>query len=527
MEAYENFSYRAGSPEEIKYELEPIKSLRVAYNQRWRSLKIRSEKIGIQVPDKEELWKKLLDCWNSGFMCQYCGDRMKIRDSLPSPKTFTIEHSLAFHNGGDNNLENIFIICKDCNSQKSTIINSTFQDVLSGKKAKIPGLSIRLSDFFKVNSDGWSSEYLCINILLKHLGRWSRSVSSRRNYLQQIRSFCLWSGMQPDELVQLPKERAELLVQQFADTYNNIDYSRRTANGTITVLRTFFEVNGYRGHNKIEVENYYTPRRYRKIDEHVPRRHEIHQMADVATSLRNRGIILTLYSSGIRNSTLCALRYKDIKDELLSGITNIRIPVYPEMKEINPDACKNSLPYYSFICEEANDAIRLYLKERAYKYGRIGDENPLFSSEYNQLNKSDRSSKFLTSRQIQKIIKSTAKLSGMDDWYLIKPHSFKKSFESVLRSETHDGGRLDEKVQSFLMGHVLPGSEDYYFDRTMIEEIRLEYSKLRFGRVVVENKFKKLRRAIAEAFDGSGMDIDRIVEEYVAQKIKLKNEFTD
>ena len=509
---------------EIKYELEPIKSLRKAYDQRWQNLKVRSKKLGIQVPDREVLWKKVLDCWNGGFKCEYCNNRMKIKEKQPSTKTFTLEHSLALHNGGDNSIANVYITCKDCNSKKGTIKNSLYLKVLDGSHVPISGLSLRLIDFFKINPDGWSSDILCISILLRHLSRCSKSISTRRNYLQQIRSFCLWTSLRPCDLVQLTKERAETLVQQYADTYNNKNYSRRTANNVLTVLRTFFEVNGYKGQNKLDIEHYYTPKRYRKTNERVPRRHEIYIMADSAISLRNRAIILTLFSSGLRNSTLRAIRYKDVKEELIKGITNIKIPVYPEMKDVDSNACKYSLPYYTFICEEATEAIKLYLKERADKYGLINDEDPLFASEYNQLEKSNRSSKFLTSRQIQKIIKTTAKLSGLDDWLDVKPHSLKKSFESVIRSETHDGNRLDPKVQDFLMGHALMGSQDYYFDYTMVEEIRLEYSKLKFSRVVIENKFKKLRRAVAEAFDGTGIDIDNMLEEYIARKNQIKRD---
>ncbi len=522
MEAYETFSYCAESTEEIKYELEPIKSLRVAYNQRWQNLKIRSEKLGIQVPDKEELWKKVVDRWNNGFKCEYCNNRMKIREPQPSLKTFTLEHNLALHNGGDNYIRNVFIICKDCNSKKGTTKNSLYLKVMDGSHTSIPGLSLRLVDFFKIKPDGWSSDYLPVNILLRHLGRKSRSTSTRKNYLHHIRSFCLWATMKPDELMQLPTKKIEELVQQFADTYNTPQYSRRTANNVITILRTFFEVNGYRGMNALNVEGYYTPKRYRKTNEYIPQKHEIYSMADNTKSLRDRSIIFTIYSSGLRNSTLRALRYKDIKKELLQGLSIIRIPVYPEMKAVDPDACKNNLPYYTFICEEAVDAIRLYLQERTEKYGPIQDDDPLFASDCRRIEKEFRSAKMLTSSQIQNIVKLSAKNSGIERWKDVKPHCLRKANESVLHGETVDGNHIDPKVQDFLIGHILEACKDNYFDDTCIETLRMEYSKLKFERVVVENKFKRMRRAVAEAFDGSGVDVDILIDEYVRRKNRLK-----
>ena len=507
---------------EIKYEIPQIKLLREAFEQRWRSLATRSERIGISMPDKEELWKKLMDNWNSGFKCDYCKNKMKLIESAPSSKTFTIEHELAIHNGGDNSLQNVFIICKDCNNKKNTLSASTFYDVLSGKKHVVPGLSIRLSEFFNINADGWTSGYLSVTILLRHLGRRSKSISTRKNYLHHLRSFLLWARMNPDEVILLPREKIEQLIQQFADTYNNDRYSRRTANNVICTLRSYFTLNGCRGTNALNVEGYYTPKRYRKTNDYIPQKHEVYGMADNAGSLRDRAIILTIYSSGIRNSTLRALTFGDIKNELTQGLSIIKIPVDPDMKQRDPGACKNNIKYYTFICEEATEAVRLYLTERIEKYGPIRDSDPLFASECRMIEKEHRSSKILTSSQIQNIVKLVAKESGIERWKDVKPHCLRKACETILHSETIDGGHIDIKVQEFFMGHILEGSQDNYFDATWVETLRLEYSKLRFERVVVENKYKKLRRAIAEAFDGSGIDIDKLIDDYAKRKDRLK-----
>jgi hypothetical protein len=81
-----------------------------------------------------------------------------------------------------------------------------------------------------------------------------------------------------------------------------------------------------------------------------------------------------------------------------------------------------------------------------------------------------------------------------------------------------DGGRLDPKIQEFFMGHILPGSEDTYFNRMDVEYLRAEYAKLNFGRVVIENKFKILRMAVARAFEGTGIDPDKVIEDYVQMR---------
>ncbi|MEM2522792.1 MAG: tyrosine-type recombinase/integrase [Candidatus Bathyarchaeia archaeon] len=377
--------------------------------------------------------------------------------------------------------------------------------------------------FLKVS--GWRSEYTSVNALLKHLWRKSRSEASRRAYLRQVYLFCCATGFTPDELIALPKEKIEILVQDYVDYYNDGRHSIRYVNNILHLLKGFFKANGFRRANALELESHYMPSRYRKRPEYIPKKHEIYAMADSACSLRDRAIILTLYSSGLRNATLRAVLYRDVEDELKRGIDNVMIPVYPEMKLIDPNACKNNIPYYTFICEEATQALRLYLREREEKYGKIAPNEPLFASDYNQIPKDQRSSKIMSARQLQKIVKLAAKRARIPQWRYVTPHSLRKAFETVLHSELIDGGRLDPKIQEFFMGHILPGTQDTYFNKMDVEYLRAEYAKLNFGRVVVENKFKVLRMAVARAFDGTGIDPDKVIEEYV-QFLKNKSDYS-
>lgn len=515
------------SPDQVtRYNLDEQtkKSLWRAFENRWRNLQKRTEKMDLELPNKDTLWKKVEDCWMKGFRCAYCGRQMVIKDDGQSLRSFSFDHRIALSKGGDNSIDNLIIVCNRCNTAKGTLPESTFRDILSGKRVASEGVSLQMSEFFKINERGWSSDYKSIDNLLKHLSRRSKSESTKKTYLQQIKSFCFYVKMCPDDLIEFPKKKVEDLVQRHVDTFNTPNYSRRTANSILAVLKSFFEINGFNGSNALNVEGYYIPTRYRKTEEYIPQKYEIYLMADCTPtpSIRNRAIILTLYSSGLRNATIRALRYKDVKDELLQGIDNLKIPAYPEMKQVIPSACKNNLPYYTFICSEATDALKLYLQERANRYGKIGDDDPLFASDYNQIDREVRSTKFMTSRQLQKIVKSSAKLAGIERWKDVKPHTLRKAFETVIHSENSSGNILDPKIQEFLMGHTLPGSQDNYFDPTRVEEIRAEYSKLKFNRVLVGNKFERLRNAVAEAFQGTGENPDEIIEKYVERKKRLK-----
>lgn len=362
---------------------------------------------------------------------------------------------------------------------------------------------------------GWRSECESVDLLLKHLSRKSRSEASRKAYLRRFYILCVSTGLNPNELVKLPKRKIEKLVQEHADSYNDGKHSIRYINNIIHLLKTFFKVNGFKRAKALEIESYYMPSRYRKRPDYIPKKHEIYLMADSAGSLKDRAIILTLYSSGLRNSTLRTVLCRDVECELKKGISNISIPVYPEMKLVDPNACKNKIPYYTFICDEATQALELYLQEREKKYGRILGYEPLFASDYNQIPREERSSETMSARQLQQIVKKAARKAGIPRWRHVTPQCLRKAFETVLHSELIDGGRLDPKIQEFFMGHILPGSQDAYFDQTDVEQLRAEYAKLNFGRVAVENKFKILRMAVSRAFEGTGINPYKVMQEYI------------
>ncbi|MCJ7423949.1 tyrosine-type recombinase/integrase [Candidatus Bathyarchaeota archaeon] len=324
--------------------------------------------------------------------------------------------------------------------------------------------------------EAWKSKYKSAQNLLDHLSRFGRSEGSKEVYLNRLRRLCEWSNADPDRLVNLPKHKTETLLQKFVDETAGLNRSRAYVNSMTKQLRTFFRANG----KTLRLHTLSIPPRYRKRNEYIPTIAEVRAMAACAGSLRNRALILTAWSSGLRVSTLCALNYGDLADDLNAGHTSALVPVYPKMKERLPNACKGNIPYYTFICREAVEALRAYLRDRSEKYGSITPEAPLFHAEWNLWERNERSSKRLGRRTIAKIIRQAARLSGISQWASITPHTMRKAFESVLRSPTIDGSRMDMATQQFFFGHILPGSQDAYYDKDKTDYHRLEYEKLNF-----------------------------------------------
>ena len=245
----------------------------------------------------------------------------------------------------------------------------------------------------------------------------------------------------------------------------------------VNVLRSFLKSNKYKWLNKLDIDIPRIPPRYRKRYEYIPTPEEALKMAECAKYLRDKLIILLAAFSGLRLSTILALRYKDVRDELEKGVDNIKVEIYPEMKKVIPEACKGEIPYYTFTIKRATEYLRLYIEERKHIYGGIEDDEPIFTTTHNLIDKDKRRWKPLSKRVAEQIVKEAAEKAGLKQWMHVTPHSLRKTFQSFLRNQP-EHTRLDIRDQEFLFGHILAGSMDNYYDKGKIEELRRKFSMM-------------------------------------------------
>ena len=359
----------------------------------------------------------------------------------------------------------------------------------------------------------WTSTSPSVQKLLDHLGRYSQAESSREVYLRILERLCQAKNMTPDDLVKKSKEELEELVQDYSAEVKRQGRSRSYVNGLIKRLKTFLRANG---HDNLKIQSYHMPSRYRKTPEYIPTKEEVYSIADSAKTLRDRALILCLWSSGVRVNTFCALNYEDVKDELEKDLKVVMLPVFPGMKQRHPDACKGNIPYHTFFSIEAVEALKIYLRDKEEKYGPIDDDDPLFTTEWNLVNRTDRPKQRTTRMTVSKTIHKCARLAGIKEWQDIHPHTLRKAFKSVLISPTLDGGHMDMATQEFLFGHILPGTQDPYYDRSKKDYHRVEYAKLNFAREA--GGPEEVDLVISAVRAASGKDPVKIVNEYVQAK---------
>ena len=325
-----------------------------------------------------------------------------------------------------------------------------------------------------LNVEGWTSGYESVANLLSHYKRMTRSELTKAQVCDDLMALCKFAGKNPDKLTLLSPVEASKLVQRFIDGLRDRDQGIRTINVALAYLKMFFRVNGFKGEREVDVERHHQPARYRKRPEYIPTPQEIYKMAYSAGSARNKAMVLALYTSGLRNSTLRAVLYGDVRAELeKNGIS--RVVVSPEMKRIDEGACKGNIPYYTFFSKETVEAINAYLDERKQEYGTIMDNEPLFASTSTNVTPDVRRMTSSKKRALDELVKRAAKKAGIPKWKDVYPHCLRKAFEAALRNSG-----LDLKDQEFLIGHILPGTMDTYYNKTKTEELKLKYAKVRF-----------------------------------------------
>jgi len=231
--------------------------------------------------------------------------------------------------------------------------------------------------------------------------------------------------------------------------------------------------------------------------------------------------------TGLRNSALRALKVGDVLNELKEGGKILLVNIEANWNDTRiPGSCKNRIPYYTFIAPIATEAIQSYLEERKSVFGSTSfEKETLFASNYNQISSRERRMKSLTGEHLAAIVHKAAKAADIPQWKNVHPHTMRKVFESVLRSPLADGSAMDSKDQEFLMGHILPGSQDNYYDRSKTEKMRELYSKLVFeDRSLLRESSLETTRKIAKLLGVDPGKVKMVREKELGKRLSSEEE---
>ncbi len=261
------------------------------------------------------------------------------------------------------------------------------------------------------------------------------------NYTIDLKAFAAFLGDKDITAVDhftLRKYLAEMRARNF---------SKRTVARKLASLRTFFKFLYREGHLKTNpISAILTP----KLDKKLPVFLDVEKVAklvqsppaDTVAGLRDRAIMETLYSSGLRVSELVGLDEDDV--DFISGV----------MKVLGKGSKERIVP----VGEIALKAIRAYLAQRNKE--KVRDKSAVF------LNKSGRR---LTDGSVRRVIDKYIRACSMVEH--ISPHSLRHSFATHLLDRGADLRSVQE-----LLGHMNLSTTQIYTHVTM-ERLKTVYDK--------------------------------------------------
>lgn len=261
------------------------------------------------------------------------------------------------------------------------------------------------------------------------------------NYKIDLKAFSLFLGESDIDAVD------HLALRRFLAELRGKNYSKRTIARKLASLRSFFKFLFREGHIK---SNPITAISSPKLDKKLPKFLDIGKVTklilspDVRTEhgLRDRAILETLYSCGIRVSELVGLDIDDV--DFISGV----------IKVLGKGRKERMVP----IGDMALSSIRKYTEGK--RDGRVKGKSAVFLN--------SRGGR-LTDRSVRRVIDKYIHACSIEE--KISPHSLRHSFATHLLDKGADLRSVQE-----LLGHMNLSTTQIYTHVTM-ERLKNVYDK--------------------------------------------------
>jgi len=225
----------------------------------------------------------------------------------------------------------------------------------------------------------------------KELHRRRYSERTISTYVGCLERFLNYAGKDVNKIT---KKDVRLYLEKMSEDKK----AGNTMNVTLMALKFYFE--------QILSRKMWVDIKYSKIPIKIQRyltKEEIIKLIDSIKNLKHQLMICLMYSAGLRVSELINLKVKDLVLENCYGFVR---------------KGKGNKDRVFVIAGNLVNGIKHLLKDE-----NLNDENFLFISNRN---------KKYSVRSIQKIIKNSAKNSGIEDWKEIHPHTLRHSFATHL-----------------------------------------------------------------------------------------------
>jgi len=347
--------------------------------------------------------------------------------------------------------------------------------------------------------DEWIEQHPDVEVWLR-----DRPDNTRRIFARELKTFCDELAISPEEWRNLDKFVARDLAWKFVST--KIKSSPSVAMTVLASLKSF-----YRNKNGEALpfdserggKHYFHMTSKKAALEHIPNKTEAYQIIDMASSLRDKAILLFLFQSGCRVNVVQHLKLKDVEDQLDKDTIALKIT-----GELDHKLRSRDIPYYfTFLNGEGVATLKRYV---ALAHKERSPAAPLFSTSGHEA---------ISQSYVLRIVKNCCRKAGLDP-KKIWTHSIRKAFRKVVRQTDMDD---DDKEQ--LMGHVIRGSRQAYYDNKDVEVILKAYQKCSFSREVPKSETDKLKLEnldLKREQTKTSNELDQIKEQVERMAVEMK-----
>ena len=332
-----------------------------------------------------------------------------------------------------------------------------------------------------------------------------RPSNTKRIFVRELKTFCDELAISPEEWRDLDKFKARDLAWKYIST--KTVSSPSVAMTTMATLKSFFRnkngealpFDSARGG-----KHYFHMTSKKAALEHIPNKTETYQIIDMASSLRDKAIMLFLFQTGCRVNVIQHLTLKDVADQLDKDTIALKITGNLDHKLRSRD-----IPfYYTFLNGEGVATLKRYV---ALAHKERSPDAPLFLTSGH---------KPLTQAYILRTVKRCVRKCGLNP-STIWTHSLRKAFRKIVRQAD-----IDDDDKEELMGHVIKGSRQAYYDKKDADVILEAYQKCNFSREIPKSEVTKLRQQL-EVEQSKTMNVEAELNSMKAELLNLRKTVTE
>ncbi len=292
----------------------------------------------------------------------------------------------------------------------------------------------------------------------------SNSNRTRVAYKNNLQRFCNFISKTPEQIMTEYddstdrdfKRQYARYIKGFMSEELEKGMAQNTINTRLAAVKSFFKYNdlplGYIPSPKMRV-TYHN----RDIT------HEEVKLILNASRPRERAFYAILAQSGLRPFTICSLKFKHIKKDLIANRVPCKIDVPQEI------AKGKYRGYFTFIGHEAVEYLKAYLNTRR----GITDDDFLFAKQGTKQQANPKSISALFSRTLQKLKEKG--LIEVEQKKRSKPRDVRLyNLRKFFRKYAH---QADPELVQFWMGHIVRTGQDEHYRPTDVEFHRELYAE--------------------------------------------------